>query len=1407
MLNIFKSRIRAIKLCLSAAALSAIIWGATPQPAKADYCSPVFDNGCLYDDYISSFWIKEGSTELVAITGLSCGSGGEGPGYQDISKPTILLGSQYAWSCNLEFTSQAVKIWVDWDDDGGFEEKGDYITGKFITGASGGGDITFPESGKKGTHRVMVVNCYYETSLEFSACTQNEYSFGAWLSFDAEFAPKVPDAAITAITFPPAPYVEGSYIIKATLKNANSKVDLTEANIHWAVNGAEQPSIYWNGKLTPLESEEINLGYYNLSFGPNGPWDPFDFLVWVTNANGLADGESDDDPSNDSKTGKTSPAMDDAGAVQILPPIAKFGPGTQDVYVRIKNYSRKPMTSVKIPWTVDGVAQTTRTWFGTLLKDQTADFNIGSYNFQFKTPLRSYTIEAQTQDPNGKADEWTKNDAATPREMAPALVPGTYTVGDRTSHFEMLEDMGSYVSTNGIYGAGDVTFNIKPGKYVDQVRIENTDPANRIFLRSATGNSNDVIWQPDPDPGQPYAIALSNAYNINISSIDFRPMLLSGGCSPMIVGSGVTGVTLSKNIFNGVAGYTANCSMVALENSSKIEIQANQFINGSYQLYASNSSSQPVDIVVKDNLFSGFTRQAVMLEANSSTPNDKIEITKNTVMNNKLNRARTAFEVRGHSAKITYNTLENLAAVHSPGDVNAGIKVMAGDAGKTEINNNEINNLENVNGIYVTGQNADIRKNKILLSSSADGIYGAGINFAGGKILAAYNEIVVNASKVSDEMNGIQLAAATGYIADNTVVGNNINGALNNGVNGVTYIYNTFNIRCNANKAIQVNGGSANLSRNIFVNRGLGNAFNYAAPTIITGVQNNFYSYGANPDDLIRWKKLTDDPTSTDMKITFNEESGTRLGRYIDEIVYKTPLALPSDIDADLQKVDFLGNPRDGFWYAGANGMNLSIAIIEQPKDLLECEGAKNLIMKVVAQVTGGAETYFQWYKDGAPIQGETKSVYRIPVLTKDNTGVYRCHVWGPANVAAGLDTKDLVVYTLGKTSIVRQDEEVMAGYGENATLEAEAHIKGITAPFFQQRYQWYKRMAGAPDIKLADGEKYVGANTPKLFIKNVQGEDYYYGSLGYVLEVEGQCGKVFTKPINLVPKPGIVFNKQNDEVDRCSGAEPAVWEVDLNYFGKFGQLIVEHITDNPNNPKYGFKETIDFSTTTPQNYTWGFAIANPTSADNQTQKTRVTMLPGGQVWESQPVSWKFHDAPNITTQPQAVTVEEEKEFALTAEASSDKPATYQWYKDGQKIDAATDKTYYVASAATTDQGQYKAEVTNECGATFTDEVMVTVTPKGINSASDGLGRDGIISLAPNPVSEILEIGFVSSKAGRASFKILETSGREVMSFEAEAASEKRFVRQNVSRLGSGSYIIVMESGGSRFVERFVVVK
>lgn len=81
--------------------------------------------------------------------------------------------------------------------------------------------------------------------------------------------------------------------------------------------------------------------------------------------------------------------------------------GLQPVEVIVKNFGPHAMTSVKIGWKINNVAQTIHNWSGNLPANDTAHIVIGSFNFLYGT---TYNLTAYTSNPNNTADTINNND-------------------------------------------------------------------------------------------------------------------------------------------------------------------------------------------------------------------------------------------------------------------------------------------------------------------------------------------------------------------------------------------------------------------------------------------------------------------------------------------------------------------------------------------------------------------------------------------------------------------------------------------------------------------------------------------------------------------------------------------------------------------------------------------------------------------------------------------------------------------------------------------------------------------------------------------------------------------------------------------------------------------------------------
>jgi len=83
------------------------------------------------------------------------------------------------------------------------------------------------------------------------------------------------------------------------------------------------------------------------------------------------------------------------------------------------------------------------------------------------------------------------------------------------------------------------------------------------------------------------------------------------------------------------------------------------------------------------------------------------------------------------------------------------------------------------------------------------------------------------------------------------------------------------------------------------------------------------------------------------------------------------------------------------------------------------------------------------------------------------------------------------------------------------------------------------------------------------------------------------------------------------------------------------------------------------------------------------------------------------------------LTVNVGQQIAFSATAEGTPPLTWQWLKNGVAIAGATNASYTVASAATTDSGTYRARATNSAGSADSNVVNIivatpTIAPKNV---------------------------------------------------------------------------------------------
>jgi hypothetical protein len=83
---------------------------------------------------------------------------------------------------------------------------------------------------------------------------------------------------------------------------------------------------------------------------------------------------------------------------------------------------------------------------------------------------------------------------------------------------------------------------------------------------------------------------------------------------------------------------------------------------------------------------------------------------------------------------------------------------------------------------------------------------------------------------------------------------------------------------------------------------------------------------------------------------------------------------------------------------------------------------------------------------------------------------------------------------------------------------------------------------------------------------------------------------------------------------------------------------------------------------------------------------------------------------PIITQQPIPLMLMRNQSATLSVKVTGNKPFEYQWYKNGNEINGATQSIYQILNASPVKHvGFYKVKVTNKYGSVFSEEVLVTV--------------------------------------------------------------------------------------------------
>ena len=309
------------------------------------------------------------------------------------------------------------------------------------------------------------------------------------------------------------------------------------------------------------------------------------------------------------------PYGNDAGIFSINAPVVAFPAGTSAVKVSIKNFGYDTLKSATIRWTVNGVAQTPKSWTGRIISGRTDTTTIGSFLFRVGV---KYDIAAYTISPNGLRDSLNINDTGRKNGIYTAL-SGIYTIGGTTPDFPDFTTAAASLNSGGILGP--VTFNVRTGVYNEQIIINHvygSSATNKITFQSEDHDSNLVkLTYNSSSYITNYILLMYDADYITFKQMTFEATNNTYGRCIELSNTASNNKFLN-NVYEGIDGngYYDNNAIIysANENNNNNEFRNSVFNNGSYGLYLLGSGS-PYEsgIVISNNLFNSQVNSALFL--------------------------------------------------------------------------------------------------------------------------------------------------------------------------------------------------------------------------------------------------------------------------------------------------------------------------------------------------------------------------------------------------------------------------------------------------------------------------------------------------------------------------------------------------------------------------------------------------------------------------------------------------------------------------------------------------------------------------------------------------------------------------------------------------------------------------
>ncbi|MBT4338419.1 MAG: hypothetical protein HOD63_07510, partial [Bacteroidetes bacterium] len=335
------------------------------------------------------------------------------------------------------------------------------------------------------------------------------------------------------------------------------------------------------------------------------------------------------------------PAQYDVTIVELVKPTA-LAPGSNPIVVKIKNFGDSTLNSLSINWEVNDVSQTTAS-FSSLSLNKYAETTVTIGNFAFSDG-NYYTLKIWTSSPNGHVDDNPSNDTFCVHGIRTAL-SGEFTIGGSLADYPDFSSAINELIERGVCGA--VKYRVFDGIYKEQLsipEIKGASSTHPITFESYNKDSSKVEIQYSSPYSNDFVIELRGADYIHFKFLTIRS---TSSHRPKVIELSLeaNNNTFSNNRLICNSSLNPYYSHVIFSNSQNND--SNSFIHniidgGEYSLYLRGESSNNYNqnIIIKDNLITNFTYQAVSMQYQESPI-----ISGNTIVSSSINSYSTGISL------------------------------------------------------------------------------------------------------------------------------------------------------------------------------------------------------------------------------------------------------------------------------------------------------------------------------------------------------------------------------------------------------------------------------------------------------------------------------------------------------------------------------------------------------------------------------------------------------------------------------------------------------------------------------------------------------------------------------------------------------------------------------------------